>query len=534
MLSKKYRIFIILISIIAFFADINFAGTTGKIAGRVTDKETGEPLPGVNLVVEGTTLGSTTNLDGYYTILQVPPGIQTIIASMVGYSKVTVSNIEVHIDQTSPVDIEMTTAAIEFENITVLSERSIVKKDVSSSVSSIREDEISVLPVTSISEVASLQAGIEEGLVVRGGSADQLLFQIDGVTFRDPRNNKPISDVALTSIQEVSIERGGFNAEYGQVRSGIINIVSKEGDIKSYSGSIQMKYSAPTQKYFGISVFDPMSMWNRPYLDPAVAFIGTEAGWDEYTARQYPVFIGWDAISRGLLLDGDPTNDLTPAAAQQVWMWERRRRPTIKPDYNIDASFGGPIPIIGEALGNLRFFASYRFEKEMLLIPLSRDDYREDNFSLKLNSNLTRSMTLMLSTTTGISRNVALNATDNQFNNPAWGINGVQFWNPTDYMRTPFQIAEITNEQRPSRIFTDSWYSQANVGHWIFAGKLSDFINTKTFYEISFENVNRKYSTGPIAYRDLSKIYEVVPGHFYDEAPFGFDTLLTAGITSMF
>ncbi|MGE5805540.1 MAG: carboxypeptidase-like regulatory domain-containing protein, partial [Ignavibacteria bacterium] len=64
MLSNKYRIFIFLISVLSIFADVNFAGTTGKIAGKVTDKETGEPLPGVNIVVKGTTLGSTTDIEG--------------------------------------------------------------------------------------------------------------------------------------------------------------------------------------------------------------------------------------------------------------------------------------------------------------------------------------------------------------------------------------------------------------------------------------------------------------------------------------
>jgi hypothetical protein len=79
---------------------------------------------------------------------------------------------------------------------------------------------------------------------------------------RDPGNNKPITAVALSSIQEVSIERGGFNAEYGQVRSGIVNIVGKEGSVNEYFGSIQLKYSPATPKHFGISVYDPNSMWN--------------------------------------------------------------------------------------------------------------------------------------------------------------------------------------------------------------------------------------------------------------------------------
>lgn len=557
----KQRIFTLFVLLLLFITNIIFAGTTGKIAGRITDKETGEPLPGVNVVVQGTTLGSTTDLNGYYTILLVPPGVQTVIASMVGYARVTVNEVRILIDQTATVNIELVEEAIEIEHITVVAERNLVKDDVSKSVTSVQPDEIEFLPVTSIDDVVGLQAGVEDGFVIRGGGADELLFQVDGVTLRDPRNNQPITTVALTSIQEVSIERGGFNAEYGQVRSGIVNIVAKEGDANSYYGAIQLKYSPPTPKHFGISVYDPNSMWNRPYLDPEVAWIGTSgepfqdgnsngtwdegetftdydgngvrtpSPWDEYTQRQYPSFEGWYALSDRLLSDDDPSNDLSPAAAQRLWMWQRRRRPnTDQPDYNIDASFGGPVPFISKALGNLRFFFSYRFERDMLLIPLSRDDYRDDNWSLKLNSDLSNSMRLVLSGSTGITRNVALNSDDRQFNNPAWGINGVQFWNPTDYMRTPYQVAEITNEQRAARIFTDSWYSTANVSHKTLAGKLTDFLGQTTFYEASMEWVNRKYVTGPISPRNLTKQYEIIPGYYVDEAPFGFDENPNTGI----
>ncbi|MEG8946314.1 TonB-dependent receptor [Rosettibacter firmus] len=535
MREKKYRIILMMFICVVVYVGISIAGTTGKIAGRIVDKQTKEPLIGVNVVVKGTTLGATTDVDGYYVILHVPPGLQTIVASMVGYATVTVNDVEVRIDQTSTVNIEMVPEAIELGSIVITAEREIVKKDVSTSVATVRSEEITTLPITRIDRIASLQAGVEEGFVIRGGSATQLLFQVDGVTLRDPRNNSPITTLALSSIQEISIERGGFNAEYGQVRSGIVNIIQKEGSINNYYGAVNVKYSPPTPKHFGISVFDPNSMWNRPYLDPAVAWTGTENGaWDIYTQRQYPRFEGWNAISQKLLSDNDPNNDLSPAAAQKVWMWERRRRPTIEPDYIIDASFGGPIPVISKSLGNLRFFTSFWYNREALLIPLSRPDYLEYNYSLKLNSDISNKLKLVISANTGKSFNVAMNRDDSQFNNPAWGINGVQFWSPTAFMRTPYTIAEITNEQRPSRIFTDSWYSQAILNHATFAGKLTNFLSDKSLLEVSFEHVLRAYKTGPIRQRDTTKKYEIVPGYFVDEAPFGFDPRPLTGLTGMF
>ena len=534
MASAKYRVYVL--SLLLILSQVTlFAGTTGKIAGRVTDKATGEPLIGATVMVEGTRLGAVTDIDGHYAVLNVPPGMQTIKISMIGYKTMSVSEVRVHIDETSPLDVAMEEQALEGETITVVAQRNIIKQDVSTSVTAVQPEEISNLPITSITDVVSLQAGVEEGLMIRGGASDQLLFQIDGVTLRDPRNNRPIASVALSSIQEVSIEKGGFNAEYGQVRSGIINIIAREGDVAKYYGAVNLKYSPATQKHFGISVYDPNSMWNKPYLDPAVCWTGTDNGvWDTYTQRQYPKFEGWNKISERLLSDNDPTNDLSPAAAQKVWEWERRRRPMIEPDYNIDASFGGPVPYISQSLGNLRFFSSFRYEREMLLIPLSRPDYREYTFSIKVNSDISDNMRLMVNSSMGKSYNVAMNKDDTQFSNSAWGINGVQFWNPTDYVRSPYSIAEITNEQRPSRIFTDSWYSTADVGYLTFSGKLTTFFNSSTYLDVSIENINRNYETGPIQARDTTKRYEVVPGYFVDEAPFGFSSSPFTGLTGMF
>src|SRR3989304_133987 len=107
MSSGTHRVLALSILFFVLIGEILFAGTTGKIAGRILDKETGEPMPGVNVVVKGTTLGTSTDLDGYYAILHVPPGVHTVVASMVGYSTVTVNEVRVRIDQTSPVDITM-------------------------------------------------------------------------------------------------------------------------------------------------------------------------------------------------------------------------------------------------------------------------------------------------------------------------------------------------------------------------------------------------------------------------------------------
>lgn len=93
MSSGKDRILIISVLLFVLTVNLLFAGTTGKISGRIVDKETKEPLIGVNVVVKGSSMGAATDVDGFYSILVVPPGIHTLTASMVGYAPVTVDEV---------------------------------------------------------------------------------------------------------------------------------------------------------------------------------------------------------------------------------------------------------------------------------------------------------------------------------------------------------------------------------------------------------------------------------------------------------
>ncbi len=374
--------------------------------------------------------------------------------------------------------------------------------DVATSVTSVSSQEVETLPLTSVTQVVGLQAGVESGLVIRGGGADEALFEVDGATLRDPRNNLPIAGIPLSAVQEISIERGGFNAEYGQVRSGIVNIVTKEGSNSTYSGTITMKYSTPSPKYYGVSPYDPNSMWLRPFLDPQVAWAGTQNGaWDEFTQRQYPKFDGWNTVSARLLSDDDPSNDLSPAGAQRLFMFQHRKREvTDQPDYDIDAGFGGPVPLVSKRLGDLRFFASFRNNRSMLLIPLTRDDYYDYDWSLKLTSDLTSAIKLNVSGTRGKSYNIA--------------VNGTEQVSSTHYIQSAFQIADQVDFfpfTTSSRIFSNSYYSLAEVKHLTAAAKLTHVLGPKTFYEASVEHVTRSYDTAPTALRDTSASFEIVP-----------------------
>ncbi len=79
------RALFLVVASVVIVAAVLYAGTTGKIVGTVVDARTGEPLPSVNVTVPGTTLGASTNVDGYFVILNIPPGSYRLVASLVGF-----------------------------------------------------------------------------------------------------------------------------------------------------------------------------------------------------------------------------------------------------------------------------------------------------------------------------------------------------------------------------------------------------------------------------------------------------------------
>ena len=135
----------------------------GKIAGNVTDKQSGEPMPGVNVLVEGTTLGAATNLQGEYVILNVPSGKYTLRASFIGYAVTRVENLRVSLDLTTRHDFALAPEALTGEEVVIVAERPLVQKDLTATQQIKTADEIKALPVETFLGVLTTQAGVNTG-----------------------------------------------------------------------------------------------------------------------------------------------------------------------------------------------------------------------------------------------------------------------------------------------------------------------------------------------------------------------------------
>jgi len=259
----------ILFSFLTIFLSLHFlyAGNTGKIAGRVIDKETKEPIPFANVIVEGTQLGAATNLNGEFVILNVPPGVYSVTASVVGYQKQTIRDVRVNVDFTTRLEFALTQGSIDLPPVVVQGERNpLIRQDLTNPVASITSDKIDELPVDQIADVIKLQAGVVVGndgdIHIRGGYGNEIAYTLNGITLNDPYGNRRSVGLATNAVQEVSVSSGTFSAEYGNALSGVVNYVTKEGpskytgSIKAYSGDYVTKR---TDLFENLDKIDPLN-----------------------------------------------------------------------------------------------------------------------------------------------------------------------------------------------------------------------------------------------------------------------------------
>lgn len=214
------------------------AGTTGIIAGTVTDSETGEKLAGVNIIIEGTKLTTVTDSRGYYVITNVPPGDYTITSSLIGYSDAVTEKVSVIMDATSTTNFAMEISVAEEEEVVIAGRRPMIQPDVVPTmylVDSAQEKEILGLPASRYQapSIVLTQPGVvadADGYPhIRGGRVNQIGYMLDGIPITEPVTNGFGTNLMTVGMDKMEIFTGGYRPEYGNAISGVFNQVVKTG-----------------------------------------------------------------------------------------------------------------------------------------------------------------------------------------------------------------------------------------------------------------------------------------------------------------
>ncbi len=240
-----------LVIFLLIFSTEFFAQDKAILTGKVTDAKTAEPLPGVNVIIKGTYYGAATDINGNFIIRDLNPGVYNIDVSLIGYKLIQFTGVKINPGERKVLNVKMEETVLTLDrDIVIIGEKPLIDVEETSSRKTISKEDIEVALVENIKDVVTQQAGVvysDNAVHIRGGRSYENAFLLDGVSIQDPLAGTGFGlQLSASSIEEVEVITGGFNAEYGQATSGVVNVRTREGG-SEYRGNISWK-----QDHFGL------------------------------------------------------------------------------------------------------------------------------------------------------------------------------------------------------------------------------------------------------------------------------------------
>jgi TonB dependent receptor-like, beta-barrel/CarboxypepD_reg-like domain/TonB-dependent Receptor Plug Domain len=213
----------------------------GSIKGTVTDLQTGEPLIGANVLVEGTTFGAATDANGVYQISNLNAGTYSIRASFIGYQTITTTDVRVNASLTTELNFKLPAEGIQVQEIQVVAQRPLVNKSNTNAIRITTNEQIDALPIRGIANIAALTPGVIQqngNLYIRGSRQDEVGYYLEGTNITNPLNSDIYGgpayyaaqvNVPQDAVEEIQVQAGGYTAEFGGSNAGIIRTQLKSG-----------------------------------------------------------------------------------------------------------------------------------------------------------------------------------------------------------------------------------------------------------------------------------------------------------------
>ncbi len=449
---------------------------TGSISGTVKDSS-GIPLDGVVIKVKSTYLGAVSDYEGKYVINEVTPGVYTLQVSAEGFKTTDYTDIRVKEGENLELNLVLKSTSFTVDQeIEVVGERPLMDIEQTSSSHFVSSDDISKSIVTTVSDVVSQQAGVvkqDNEIHIRGGRNYENSYIVDGVSVQDPLSGTGYGlQLSANSLEEVEVITGGYNAEFGQATSGVVNVRTKEGKYQQYnfytsyqrdnfgvdknSGSsfntdiLEMNLSGPEPltKYIlnslGLKVPGEITLFGSFFMGISDGFYANEGG---KTARQvYSSTFGGTKFA--------PRQD-------NYWNWLGKITYRMNETMKLGYSFNQSVSINQNSSSlqtNLEYVPpspGYQYEFQEIL----------DNANTYTQNSLIHTMNWSQSTGPKTFYEIKLSKFFTTLRVDANGLNWDQYNEPIDVTKPPFQYYYI-DSTRTGLIPGDGFYDYGNPYTW--------------------------------------------------------------------
>jgi hypothetical protein len=205
---------------------------SGKLRGQITDQETGEALVGANVIITGTSYGAATDVNGEYIILNLVAGTYEVKASYIGYQAKTVSNVRINADLTTELNFQLPAEGVQVGIVEIVAEKQLVNKYNTNVNRITTSEDIDALPIRGVDNILATTPGVvlqDNQIFIRGGRQDEVGFYLEGSNITDPMVGGRQVTLVQDALEEINVQSGGYNAEYGNANSGIIRQQIKSG-----------------------------------------------------------------------------------------------------------------------------------------------------------------------------------------------------------------------------------------------------------------------------------------------------------------
>ena len=252
-LAKKMRCFLILVLLLNSVFSI--AQNSGKLTGKILDKQTQLPLEGAIIILEDTTMGIASDADGYFSLEDVPTKSYNITVSYLGYQTQTVYNIIVKTFGTPSLQVLLEESSNELDEVVVLQSPFRTSIETPLSTQTFSAVEIETYPggnnditkvIQSMPGISPSIGGFRNDIIIRGGAPNESVYYLDGIEIPNINHfstqgssGGPVGLLNVSFVREVSLSSSAFGAEYDNPLSGVLSFEQREGNAERFGGNFR-------------------------------------------------------------------------------------------------------------------------------------------------------------------------------------------------------------------------------------------------------------------------------------------------------